>query len=128
MAALSLFGQDEIRTNCTDNIYSTSEKKPQFGSSLNELEGYLKDNLSFIALEHQYRGVFSISMNCEGTIFKVDFHKGNLAKREQNAIIKLMLAMPKWAPAEFKDREIDYQFFIDFLFVKDRLTINPFMR
>jgi len=128
MIAYSSYGQGKSETNCNENVYSTCEKKPQFGSHLDELKSYLKDHVLFIPIEGQKRGIFSISMNCEGNIFKAELYKGSLEGGKEKTIIKTLLSMPKWAPAESAGEGIDYHFFLDFKFVKDQLTVNTFMR
>jgi hypothetical protein len=124
---LTAVGQNEKKTSCTAKIYSTSQQKPTYGTSYNDLTDYLKDHLKLKLNKSRAKGIFSVSINCKGEVFNVVFHKGNIEGKEQKEVINILLQMPEWNPAE-ADGQIDYQFFLDFTFIDNQFTVKPFMR
>lgn len=124
---LTAIGQNEEKTSCTSRIFSTSEQKPTYGASYEDFLNYLKDHLILKEYSVRAKGIFSISINCKGEVFKVYFHKGSIKEKEQKKIINTLLQMPNWNPAK-AEKNIDYQFFLDFTFTDNQFNVKPFMR
>ena len=65
-------------------------------------------------------------MNCRGEIYEADLVKGNLSESTLSEIQAALLKMPQWKPANY-DGEVDYTFYIDFMFKGQGLRVNTIM-
>ncbi len=124
--SVSLYGQEIDRKQCGEGFTETSQQKPVFGNSKEEITAYFAESILFRS-EEQFRGIFQVKMNCKGQIFLSNMIKGNLPEEVMNEIQVALLKMPEWKPANLNG-PVDYLFYIDFLFKGDELRVNNLMR
>jgi hypothetical protein len=122
----ALYGQERVREQCGEVFTETSQQKPVFGDSKDEITSYFTENILFKS-ENQFRGIFQVKMNCKGEIFLSNMIKGNLSEDVVTEIQAALLKMPKWKPANLNG-PVDYVFFMDFLFKGEKLRVNTLMR
>lgn len=122
----AVFAQESTRTKCGEVSTQTCKRKPIFEDSKEAISTYFEEQVSFRS-DEQLRGIFRVSMNCQGEIYQADMVKGNLAESTFDEIQSALLKMPKWKPADY-DGAVDYMFYADFLFKDGELRVNTIMR
>ena len=121
----SSFSQETTREKCGEVLTETCKRKPIFQNSKEDISRYFEEQISFRS-EEQFRGIYQVKMNCRGEIYEADLVKGNLSESTLSEIQAALLKMPQWKPANY-DGEVDYTFYIDFMFKGQGLRVNTIM-